>query len=290
MSVHSTSVAIGSEHTFVFGTEQEGQRRRPGSGTVVVGVALTVFLHALLFVGVTALHGRKATLDPPEDLRIARPSPLMVELYPTARPRSGGGERLREPASHDTLQGPSAPAPPRRSHGHARPRTVSPTSEAPAPPEAEAPAPTAAAHADETGASATGSGAGEGATAVGGIAGTGSASTGKCCGHGPGGDGAPAAAPTIRVPARPIYNPRPVYPRQARLMGWEGSVVLHVLVDAQGGAAEVTVAAGSGQPVLDASAVEAVRRWRFSPALEAGKPVTRVHDVRIRFRLDDYPA
>lgn len=73
-------------------------------------------------------------------------------------------------------------------------------------------------------------------------------------------------------------------------MGWEGSVVLHVLVDAQGGAAEVTVAAGSGQPVLDASAVEAVRRWRFSPALEAGKPVTRVHDVRIRFRLDDYPA
>lgn len=73
-------------------------------------------------------------------------------------------------------------------------------------------------------------------------------------------------------------------------MGWEGSVVLRVLVDAQGNAAEVAVVSGSGQSVLDESAVEAVRRWKFSPATEAGKPVTMVHDVRIRFRLDDYPA
>jgi protein TonB len=73
-------------------------------------------------------------------------------------------------------------------------------------------------------------------------------------------------------------------------MGWEGTVVLRVRVDAQGNAAEVAVAIGSGQPVLDQAAVEAVRRWRFSPALEGGRPVAMVHDVRIRFRLDDYPA
>jgi periplasmic protein TonB len=73
-------------------------------------------------------------------------------------------------------------------------------------------------------------------------------------------------------------------------MGWEGIVELRVLVDTQGRPADVTVVTGSGQAVLDQSAMEAVRRWKFSPALEAGKPVTRVHDIRIRFRLDDYPA
>jgi len=70
-------------------------------------------------------------------------------------------------------------------------------------------------------------------------------------------------------------------------MGWQGSVVLRVLVDARGNAAEVTVAASSGQSVLDESAVEAVRHWKFSPALEAGRPASMLHDVRIRFRLDD---
>lgn len=73
-------------------------------------------------------------------------------------------------------------------------------------------------------------------------------------------------------------------------MGWEGIVDLRVLVDARGRPADVTVVSGSGQSVLDQSAMEAVRRWKFSPAMEAGKPVTRVHDIRIRFRLDDYPA
>lgn len=70
-------------------------------------------------------------------------------------------------------------------------------------------------------------------------------------------------------------------------MGWEGSVAVRVLVDAQGNAADVSVLVGSGQDVLDQSAVATVRRWKFLPAMEAGKPVTMVHDLHIRFRLDD---
>jgi protein TonB len=73
-------------------------------------------------------------------------------------------------------------------------------------------------------------------------------------------------------------------------MGWEGTVVLRVLVDVQGNAAQVTVAAGSGYPVLDEAAVDGARRWRFIPAMEGGRPVARVHEVRIRFRLDDQAA
>ena len=73
-------------------------------------------------------------------------------------------------------------------------------------------------------------------------------------------------------------------------MGWEGSVALRVLVDVQGNAAEVTVVTGSGYAVLDQAAVDAVRRWKFSPALDSGRPVAMPHDVRIRFRLDDNPG
>ena len=73
-------------------------------------------------------------------------------------------------------------------------------------------------------------------------------------------------------------------------MGWEGSVALQVLVDDKGNPVDVTVVTGSGQSVLDQSAIEAVRRWKFSPALEEGRPAPLAHHLRIRFRLDDNPA
>jgi periplasmic protein TonB len=275
VSVHSTSVVIRPDHSFVSGSQQEGHPRHASSGTVLAGVALTVLMHGALLVGVRALHASGPASQQPEVSPTRRSRPLMVELHTIALAvfdgRAQSLERTGEEPAHRALTS----APPRRSTAHSSPRVVRLATEEP--PAAEAVA-------------ASGiSGSGEGVAAVGGIAGPGSASTGKCCGNGLGGDGATASLPT-RLPARPVYNPRPVYPRQARLMGWEGSVVLRVLVDTQGNAADVAVVSGSGQAVLDQSAVETVRRWRFSPAMEAGKPVTMVHDVRIRFRLDDYPA
>jgi protein TonB len=70
-------------------------------------------------------------------------------------------------------------------------------------------------------------------------------------------------------------------------MGWEGTVVLRLLVDTRGNVAEVTVVTGSGFVPLDESAVDAARRWRFEPAREGGHPTAMVHEVRFRFRLDN---
>lgn len=106
-----------------------------------------------------------------------------------------------------------------------------------------------------------------------------------CCGAG---DPAPVArAPAPRVPARALTSPRPVYPRQARLMGWEGVVVLRLLVDAQGSVAQVTVMTGSGFALLDEAAADAARRWRFEPARDGDRPIAMAHEVRFRFRLDN---
>ena len=90
-----------------------------------------------------------------------------------------------------------------------------------------------------------------------------------------------------RQAARPIASPRPVYPRQARLAGWEGTVVVRMLIAVEGRPAEISVIASSGHKLLDDSAVDAAKRWRFVPASEGGRPTAMVHEVRIRFRLDE---
>lgn len=93
------------------------------------------------------------------------------------------------------------------------------------------------------------------------------------------GDATTAAAPLGSV------NQPPAYPRAARRAGWEGTVLVAVLVGADGGCRRATVAASSGHPVLDQAALEAVRGWRFSPALRAGAPVESEVEVPVVFRL-----
>jgi periplasmic protein TonB len=259
----------------------------------VAGVALTVLMHGLLLAGVRALHAGEPAAQQPEVSPIAHSRPLMVELHTIALAGPDGQARSHERMNEEPAHSAPRSAPPRHSTDHSGHRVVRVATEALTPPVPEAPATNDETPAPETVVLSGISGGGEGIAAGGGIAGPGSASTGKCCGNGPGGGlggNSATISPPLRLPARPVYNPRPVYPRQARLMGWEGSIVLRVLVDTQGNAAEVAVVSGSGQAVLDQSAVEAVRRWKFSPAMEAGKPVAMAHDVRIRFRLDDYPA
>jgi protein TonB len=105
-------------------------------------------------------------------------------------------------------------------------------------------------------------------------------------------DAAPGAGPENgTTPPRYGFgsaaNPIPRYPRTARENGWEGVVMLTVQVSAGGEALSVVIARSSGHGLLDASAVDAVRRWRFEPARRAGFPVAGTATVPIRFRLEE---
>jgi protein TonB len=82
-----------------------------------------------------------------------------------------------------------------------------------------------------------------------------------------------------------LSNPRPDYPEVARRQHQEGLVILSVEVDSDGRPSEVSVAHGSGFPLLDQAAVQAVRSWRFEPARAGGIPVSSRVDVPVRFRL-----
>lgn len=99
---------------------------------------------------------------------------------------------------------------------------------------------------------------------------------------------APVPAPPPLADAslpRPVDAPPPRYPRRAQRRGQQGTVVLRVHVDARGVPGQVDIVDGSGSRDLDRAALEAVRRWRFAPAVRDGRPVDGTVQVPIDFTL-----
>jgi len=102
-------------------------------------------------------------------------------------------------------------------------------------------------------------------------------------GGGSGGYGAGAGGST---PAY-AFNPKPVYPQAARREGQEGKALLLVEVLSNGRVGKVKIEKSSGYKILDEAAVEAVRKWRFTPARKGKTPVTAWARVPIEFSLTD---
>ncbi len=84
------------------------------------------------------------------------------------------------------------------------------------------------------------------------------------------------------------YSPKPQYPDRARREGWQGTVVLRVLVDEEGKSKLLEVNHSSGFEALDDAAVEIVRRWRFFPARYGERRVESWVKIPIVFRLADF--
>ncbi len=104
----------------------------------------------------------------------------------------------------------------------------------------------------------------------------------------------PAASPTppvktgVSIPASyAASNRKPPYPALSRRYGDQGTVMLRVLVKADGTAGEVQVKSSSGFPLLDESAKTTVQTWRFNPATSDGKPVDEWFLVPIPFKLQN---
>lgn len=104
---------------------------------------------------------------------------------------------------------------------------------------------------------------------------------------------APAALPTPavhRVPAsslRYVTLPPVEVPRASRRLRESGTVVLRVVVDVQGLPRSVTVLQSSGFARLDEQAVAAMRRARFAPCTDNGRPVECESDAPIAYELEN---
>lgn len=90
-----------------------------------------------------------------------------------------------------------------------------------------------------------------------------------------------------RTPARPLdhQNPSPPYPRIARRRAWEGTVFLRVFVDHAGLVRDIAVDKTSGHALLDKTALETVRKWKFLPAMAHRAPLASWVTIPVQFKL-----
>ena len=82
---------------------------------------------------------------------------------------------------------------------------------------------------------------------------------------------------------RLIRKVDPVYPLQARTQGIAGPVVLEIRLGKDGRVRNISIV--SGDPQLVTAAVQAVRRWQYSPTLLDGNPVEATKRVTVLFKL-----
>jgi protein TonB len=76
----------------------------------------------------------------------------------------------------------------------------------------------------------------------------------------------------------------PNYPDIARRARIEGKVILQAVVNKEGDVNEVNVLS-STNPMFNDAAIEAVKQWKYKPALQNGKPVSVYYTIRVDFRL-----
>jgi len=89
------------------------------------------------------------------------------------------------------------------------------------------------------------------------------------------------------IAANYLLNPKPVYPPTACQRKEEGLVILAVEVDREGFPNGIQIIQSSSFQLLDEAAVQAVSRWRFSPARLGNRAVASRIEVPIRFKLTD---
>jgi protein TonB len=98
---------------------------------------------------------------------------------------------------------------------------------------------------------------------------------------------APAQEPVrvggeIKAPGL-VHRVEPNYPTVAQSAHVEGVVILEATVDTSGRVQSVRVLRGI--PLLDDSAAEAVKQWRYSPLMLNGTPRPFVLTVTVTFSL-----
>jgi protein TonB len=83
---------------------------------------------------------------------------------------------------------------------------------------------------------------------------------------------------------RGVFTPDPEYSEEARKAKYQGICVLWLVVGPDGRPRDIKIARTLGLG-LDEKAIEAVRNWKFEPAMKDGKPVAVAINVEVSFRL-----
>ena len=82
------------------------------------------------------------------------------------------------------------------------------------------------------------------------------------------------------------YQPRPLYPYDMKKQGISGQVVVEFILNAEGNV-QSAFAVSSTQHEFEASAIQAVSKWRFRPGRRGGRAVNTRMQVPIVFSLNN---
>jgi TonB family protein len=109
-------------------------------------------------------------------------------------------------------------------------------------------------------------------------------------------EGTPAPSPQPAAQPKPIrvggtveesnliQKMQPVYPKDAKAAGIQGTVTLEMVISKEGEPRDIRVVS-SPDDSLTQSALESVRQWRYKPTLLNGNPVEIVTDVVVNYTL-----
>lgn len=94
----------------------------------------------------------------------------------------------------------------------------------------------------------------------------------------------PAASPGDAA-ARSIEQPLPELPDDLREQAYQTVATARFVIHADG-SADVELLKPTPNPRLNQLLLEALRKWRFFPALQGGRPVESRQDVRVHFNVN----
>jgi protein TonB len=105
----------------------------------------------------------------------------------------------------------------------------------------------------------------------------------------PGGSPTPDSSQAIQLTAEmtrpvPIHQVQPRYTEAARRAGVQGMVILEAIIDERGHVSNVRVLRGLPMG-LDREAMEAVKQWRYRPAMLNGRPVRVYFTLTVNFTI-----
>ncbi len=215
-----------------------------------------------------------------ERMTLVAPTPVVRQTKPASNHGGGGGQRspLLPPTGELPIPAPRVFTAPVATVE--RPALVMDPSLI-APPDAWA-APTSAIGSPLAALTTGGGGRrGDGGLGDGGSFGIGNGNDGGLEGNGSAGissAGNGVTAPSVLTRVDPEYS------EEARKAKYSGSVILSIVVSAEGKAENIRVVRSLGMG-LDEKAIEAVRQWRFKPGTNKGIPVKVRAQVDVNFRL-----
>lgn len=86
------------------------------------------------------------------------------------------------------------------------------------------------------------------------------------------------------TPPKPVYSPEPDFSEEARHARYQGIVIMRIVIDTSGNVTDIRIERALGKG-LDENAVDAVKKWKFSPATRDGQPVSVSMMTEISFNL-----